>query len=395
VSIGAVATLLSACGGAQPPLSASPAGIAPQRALAREAYQMLHSFGASGDGTNPVAGLVDVKGTLYGTTATGGANNGGTVFAVAKTGEETVLHSFGSSGDGGQPEAGLIDVKGTLYGTTEYGGAHGGGTVFSITTAGKEKIVYSFGFSGTDGVAPFAGLLDVNGTLYGTTQQGGVGYCGSATCGTVFSVTTRGAEKVLYSFGQQADDGMYPVAGLIDVKGRLYGTTEYGGAGGCGTVFSVTMGGTQEVLHSFSCGKDGSEPMAGLIDVTGTLYGTTEAGGEHYGGTVFTITTAGIENVAYSFSGSDGSGPVAGLIDVKGTLYGTTSQGGAYNDGAVFSLTTSGKESVLHSFAEGTNGRAFDGADPEAGLIEVSGTLYGTTSKGGAYGDGIVFSLRP
>ena len=48
-------------------------------------------------------------------------------------------------------------------------------------------------------------------------------------------------EKVLYSFGSQSGDGSNPVAGLVlDTEGNLYGTTEYGGEYGGGTVFEVT-----------------------------------------------------------------------------------------------------------------------------------------------------------
>ena len=99
---------------------------------------VLYSFGSqSGDGSNPFGGFLvfDKKGNLYGTTFSGGANNGGTVFKLTPTGAETVLYSFGSqSGDGSQPWAGLVfDKKGNLYGTTHGGGAYGGGTVFKLT----------------------------------------------------------------------------------------------------------------------------------------------------------------------------------------------------------------------------------------------------------------------
>ncbi|MGA8326822.1 MAG: choice-of-anchor tandem repeat GloVer-containing protein, partial [Candidatus Cybelea sp.] len=56
----------------------------------------------------------------------------GTVFSVTTSGTETVLHSFGGSGDGAHPDASLLNVNGTLYGTTGGGGAHGDGTVFSL-----------------------------------------------------------------------------------------------------------------------------------------------------------------------------------------------------------------------------------------------------------------------
>ena len=81
---------------------------------------------------------------------------------------ESVLHSFHTGGDGLYPEAGLVDVKGTLYGTTEVGGTHDDGAVFSLDpTTGAETVVYSFAGE-PDGYLPFARLIDVNGKLYGT-----------------------------------------------------------------------------------------------------------------------------------------------------------------------------------------------------------------------------------
>src|ERR1700723_916034 len=89
LSLSAVAALLAGCGESQPPLSVS-AGLAPQQSLTSRAYTRLHEFGNSaGDGTNPYAGLILVKGSLFGTTMSGGSNNLGTVFAITKTGEET------------------------------------------------------------------------------------------------------------------------------------------------------------------------------------------------------------------------------------------------------------------------------------------------------------------
>jgi len=155
------------------------------------------------------------------------------------------------------------------------------------------RIVYSF-LGSPDGGSPTARLIDVGGTLYGTTSQGGsykYGACGTSNffgCGTVFSVTTGGTEKVLHSFGAGAD-GVNPMAPLIEIKAMLYGTTSAGGAYGGGTVFSITPSGTEKVLHSFGAKGDGAKPIAGLIDVDGTLYGTTEYGGTYGSGTVFAL----------------------------------------------------------------------------------------------------------
>jgi uncharacterized repeat protein (TIGR03803 family) len=98
-------------------------------------------------------------------------------------------------------------------------------------------------------------------------------------------------------------------------------------------------------------------------------------------------------NVIHSFAGSDGSSPLAGLVlDKNGNFYGTTSTGGAYGQGVVFKANAAGKEMVVHSFAGGTH----DGATPEGALIvDAARNLYGTTYAGGAYGAGTVFKLAP
>jgi uncharacterized repeat protein (TIGR03803 family) len=133
--------------------------------------------------------------------------------------------------------------------------------------------------------------------LYGTTSaSGGSGFTciNGPGCGTVFSVTLNGTEKVLHAFSGSGTDGFEPVAGLIEVHGTLYGTTEAGGQYGYGTVFSINQHGTEKVLYSFKGGNDGASPMASLIDVNATFYGTTSAGGTgscNGGcGTVFSIT---------------------------------------------------------------------------------------------------------
>jgi uncharacterized repeat protein (TIGR03803 family) len=407
------AALFAGCGG-------SP-GVTPQAsALAARtnstSYNLLYGFGKPPDGNAPVANLIDLDGTLYGTTSQGGThscyisygNLCGTVFSITTAGTEQVMHSFGNGTDGAFPVASLIKVKGKLYGTTEYGSHRcdypylGCGTVFTITTGGTEKVLHSFDVYARDGALPEAPLIDVKGTLYGTTAGGGTTYCRFglyALCGTVFSITPDGTERVMHDFtGTLGTDGASPDAGLIHVRGTLYGTTRYGGGGGssvcgygCGTIFSISTSGTEKVLHSFAGGLDGAYPRAALTDVNGTLYGTTSEGGRYKHGTVFSIRPNGTEKVIHSFgNGTDGRYPVASLIEVNGTLYGTTYDGGAFSDGTIFSITPDGTEQVVHSFGSGT-----DGFWPAAGLTNVSGTLYGTTQSGGPHGGGTVFALTP
>ncbi|MEJ0048747.1 MAG: choice-of-anchor tandem repeat GloVer-containing protein [Rhodospirillales bacterium] len=129
---------------------------------------------------------------------------------MTKAGVKTLLHSFQGGDDGVNPESGLTNVSGTLYGTTFTGGTSGFGTVFSVTPAGVETVVHSFAYQGAGGAEPVAPLLNVHGVLYGTTQWGGT--FGS---GTLFRMTTAGDETVLHGFADAEHDGELPSAGLV------------------------------------------------------------------------------------------------------------------------------------------------------------------------------------
>ena len=383
------------------------------------------------DGAYPEAPVIAVNGILYGTTYGGGRGVAcyypgcGTVFSLDPSmGVETVLHSFCRQlfcPDGAFPfDVDLIDVKGTLYGTTFEGGDNacgynniGCGIVFSLNPGtGAENTVYAFcsqsKYNCTDGQYPQGDMVHVRGTIYGTTQGGG-----SEGMGTVFALDTKtGAETVLYSFcasGYPCTDGFNPT-GLIVVNGTLYGTTLQGGVykcdqgEDCGTAYSLDPNtGVHTVLHSFGSSTDGWYAN-GLIALNGILYGTTN-GGETTGcggfgcGIVFSIDpSTGAETVLYSFCSqqncTDGANPFGGLIEVKGMLYGTTSTGGSTGCGGsgcgtVFSIDPStGSEAVPYSFS----GAPSDGQSPD-GVTNVNGTFYGTTEAGGAYGDGTVFVL--
>lgn len=243
--------------------------------------QILYKFPINNlRGSYPSASLLEKNGIFYGTTGSGGAYSAGTVFGITtgSTVTETVLHSFGGTPDGRGPSGPVIDIGGTFYGTTFTGGAYSGcacGTVYTLTKSGAEKVLYSFG-SGTDGRNPEGGLLDMRGTLYGTTFSGG-----TYNKGTVFSITTSGLENVLYNFTGGTEGGS-PVAGLINVNGTLYGTTSQGGnvSCNCGTIYSIGTNGAEKVLHSFEGGSDGYGPYAKLLKVKRVLYGTTEYGGD-------------------------------------------------------------------------------------------------------------------
>jgi uncharacterized repeat protein (TIGR03803 family) len=380
---------------------------------------VLYSFAGGSDSAEPFASLFNAGGLLYGTASFGGGstnceNGCGTVFTITPSGQETVLYSFKGGRDGAHPDANLLKFDGRFYGTTGVGGSSncadgdGCGTVFSLTSAGKEKVLYPFDVgdngSSTDGITPIGSLINLGGTFYGVTGSGS----GAAEYGTVFSVTPADSESVVYEFpdsggGGHFFDGAFPTAGLINVGGVLYGTAG-GGTAGEGVVFSVTPSGSENVVYSFKGSGDGANPSGGLINIGGVLYGTTQDGGAPSGGcpggcgTVFSVTTAGVETVLYSFTGvHDGAYPRSSLLKVGDKLVGTTQWGGDITCnkhqefegcGTVFSVTLTGTEKILHSFRGGS-----DGTYPFAGLIDVGGVLYGTTSSGGANNLGTVFSL--
>jgi uncharacterized repeat protein (TIGR03803 family) len=193
------------------------------------------------------------------------------------------------------------------------------------------------------------------------------------------------------------------MAGLItDGRGNLYGTTSAGGASNNGTVFKLDITG-ETVLYSFCASRnctDGAFPGAGLLlDKAGNLYGTTLSGGTSGHGVVFKLAASGKERVLHGFAGNrmDGTSPQAGLItDPAGNLYGTTTYGGSFDDGIVFKLNKAGKETVLHNFTGGA-----DGGNPQYGSVvrDAAGNLYGTTYTGGSFscgggdGCGTVFKL--
>jgi uncharacterized repeat protein (TIGR03803 family) len=213
---------------------AAPSRNAEHRTATSASYKVLYRFGARpGDAEGPWAGLLNVNGTLYGTTFLGGDHGVGTVYSISTTGAEAVLHSFGAGSDGNFPKAGLIEMKGALYGTTYTGGTSDNGTVYSVSTGGTEAPFYNFG-GGSDGENPYAGLFDARGSLIGTTFFGG-SKC-HVGCGTIYKISASGAKTVLHDFAGAPDDGMRPESGLISLNGSLYGTTIRGGSSDQGTV---------------------------------------------------------------------------------------------------------------------------------------------------------------
>jgi uncharacterized repeat protein (TIGR03803 family) len=190
------------------------------------------------------------------------------------------LHGFDQT-DGVDPYAGLVQgTDGNLYGTT-YGGGTGSpcnlgggcGTAFKITPSGTLTTLHSF--DQTEGANPEAGLVQAtDGNLYGTTYDGGTGRsCNlGGGCGTVFKIATSGTLTTLYSFCSQSNcaDGYDSVAALVqDTNGKFYGTTLYGGTNGAGAFFSLSVGLGPFVEANPTSGKAGMAVKILGTDLTG------------------------------------------------------------------------------------------------------------------------------
>lgn len=350
-------------------------------------YSIFYSFTGGSDGANPLGNLLKIGPEFYGTTYFGGAYGHGTVFKIARDGSQSVLYSFTGGKDGSQPYATLVaDKAGNFYGTTYIGGQYGYGAVFKVAGDGTETVLHSFS-GGVDGGNPEFGLIiDRKGNLYG--QSGA----------NIFEIKRNGTEKVLHTFGPSEN----PNGDLLqDSAGALYGTTHNGGAYSAGSVWKIAADGTETTLYDFKGASDAGYPFGGLIaDSAGNLYGTSWGGGitggdcGTYGcGTVWQLTPGGVETVLHSFAGgSDGAHPQYGRLvrDDSGNLYGMTIQGGPGNYGTIFKVAADGSESLLHTFS--TSG---DGYWPNASLIaDKKGHLYGMAQFGGSSNAGAVFRLK-
>lgn len=384
----------------------------PNAALAAQTDKVLYAFKGTGqgDGASPYGGVIDKAHNFYGVTLFGGGScDCGTVYKLAPDGTETVLHIFAGGSDGSYPyeDRLVLDGSGNLYGTAEIGGGSGCGgsgcgVIFKIASDGTETILYPF-TGGTDGGDPVSGLtVDASGNLYGTTS----GY-GAHRKGTVYEFTTGGVLTTLYAFCALANctDGATPDATpTLDNAGDVYGTTVLGGTDGKGTVWKLTSGGAESVLYSFCSQQncaDGASPTGGVSLYQKTyVVGVTPYGGStacsQGCGVGFEVNTSGGEAGAYPFCSqtncADGSLPHATpIIGTDGTLYGAATGGGRYGYGVIYKFTVAGKLGVLYNFAGGVGGP--DGAAPYGSLyMDKKGRIYGTTVDGGS-GDGTVFKL--
>lgn len=328
----------------------------------------------------------------------------------------SVLHYFTGGADGGAPIAGLTMAgPGNFYGTASGGGNQENGTVFRLRYTGSGWVVttlYSFQSGYGDGSGPKAPVtVGPDGSLYGTTYNGGSSLCASG-CGIVYKLTPPPAfcravscpwtETVLHYF--QGTDGSGPAAAqlIFDHAGNLYGTTYDGGTYGWGTVFELSPSNgswTETVLYSFGGGRDGFFPWSGVIlDSAGNLYGTTESGGEE--GTVYELSpseSGWTKSILFAFGGRDqGEGAVGGVVmDGQGNLYGSTSSQGSQGGGTAYQLSPSNGQwnyTLLAALPQVSLNGPLDSP-----TLDAAGNIYLTSEQvlNNGANNGAVFEVSP
>jgi len=387
-------------------------GILSLQPAQAQTYTVLHSFNLLGtDGARPYDGFIsDRAGNLYGTTAAGGTNHGGTVFKMVHTSRGwmlNTLYDFADGSDGASPDVRVtMGADGALYGTNTAGAEFGGGVIFKLQVPTRalgewtETSLYAFAFEQNEYGSPLT--FDSAGKLYGA-----VAHWSGNDRGAVYQLVRNGDSWILNLIYQFAggNDGSDPRGSLaIDAAGNIYGVTEDDGRYGNGNVYELSPSGsgwTKTVLHDFQGGNDGLIPFGGLIfDHSGNLLGSTGSGGPGNGGTVFQLSPqpggGWTYSLVYGFPGQSSWGPTGSLtVDQAGNIYGARNDPGTLgNNGSIFELTYS--DGVwnyinLHSFA------GFDdGAEPNGSLVvDGTGNVYGTAGDGGAYDYGLVFEITP
>jgi len=201
-------------------------------------FTLLHSFaGGSSDGWYPAFGHLvrDKSGSLYGLTEYGGAHGGGALYKLSKAGTFTLLYSFKGGSGGCNPYGSVVqDDAGNFYGTTESCGSKSNyGTVWKVSKEGKEAVLHRFAGGTSDGCNPYGGVArDAQGNLYGVAYGCGAGK--SKNWGALYELSAKGRFTLLQGLGQPMGEVLWTT------NGTLFGTTTEGGTYGLygGTVWS-------------------------------------------------------------------------------------------------------------------------------------------------------------
>jgi uncharacterized repeat protein (TIGR03803 family) len=361
--------------------------VACSAATAAPAYtfELLHAFDGN-DGNCPIGRMVrGPDAAWYGTTLTGSASGGGTVWRLADGGRLTTLHAFDPAVDGTAPNGLVFATDGNFYGV-----ARGSsfppvdGIAYKLTPQGEFSVLHTFGLE-----MPNELMQGQDGALYGTTPGG-----------VVYRLTLDGQFSVLLAIDESAPGAPKALVGALaqGAPGTFYGTSSAGGKADRGTVFEVASSGALTVLHSFFGKNDGQTPLAGpTFAPDGLLAGTTSEGGDRVG-MLWAIAPGGAYGglSPWPDDESNGAFPQAPLtFDRHGTAYGTTQNvavDGTLSPAGNLYQVRDQVLAVLHTFApDGSEGMGQDSPL----TVAPDGTIYGLSCTVGPRTAGTIYRLEP
>jgi hypothetical protein len=334
---------------------------------------------------------------LWGTTTYGGDENGGVIYKTNKNGENfEVAYDF-KKNRGLDPVKNLcLASNGKVYGIVSSGAVdfneYYEGGIYSYDTETKEYELI-FGFladevgNDTTGVTPVGGIIQAsNGKLYGVCSEGGLNK------GILYELNPNTQEFIkLYDFSYSSDEGYFPSSGLLEVNGKLYGSTMYGGTGGTGSFYEYDIEtGTVNNLLVLDYDSVGYSSYASPVYYNGHIYGLCRSGGEYNDGTLFSynVNTGNIE--IYPFEESSlGANPTIQLTVLNNKLYGVTKVGGVNGDGVLYEFNPDTK-----LLEKRIDFNSFTGVrDPNSNLVAHNNLLYGLVSY--SANSGTMFSYNP
>ena len=355
-------------------------------------------FDGKGKGGEPLGGLIEANdGSFYGMTSMGGAYEAGVIFRYNPlTGEFKKLFDFDGDEHGSNPMGNLIQASdGMLYGMTRWGGENDHGVIFRIDPDSEEFVVI-FEFNGENtGRFPHGSLIEAsNGKLYGLTPYGG-----SFNLGVLFEIDPVSENfKLKYEFTGGVDSGSQPYGSLSKAgNGKLYGVLQ-------------GYGYEMELLFEFDPSADiykrlyidGPIPRENRVLMESVSL--AENGNLYF---LLNGNTNDIKSINYlyefnpyedefagvfTFSGIEtGDFPNGRLVQgVNNMLYGTTSTGGKYDQGVIFEFdpVSYSYKKILDFENESSGGK------PKEGMVLAQNLkLYGLTSKGGMFNKGVLYEL--
>lgn len=373
-------------------------GVLFQFDLSTNTYVRKFDFDWSTTGSNPLGNLTEAKnGKLYGLTSSGGKDNGGVLFEYDPSNSTcTKKVELNGDSDGGIPYGSLTEAPdGNLYGLTSSGGANNRGVLFQYSISSNTYTVKLDFDGGARGSNPQSSLtLGANGKLYGTTEYGG-----ASDEGVIFEydpVTSAYIKK--FEFNDDASiSGKYPIAELTKGSdGSFYGSTYIGGIAGTGVVFKFDPSNSDyKKEFDFHTSASGAIPVASMIQATDKfLYGITLSGGIHTNGTIYQydpLTNTYTKKFDFE-KNTSGASPTGSLIQATdGKLYGTCLEGGTYNKGVLFQFDPLTNAYAVKVAFDGVNGNS-----PYGELMQASdGKIYGMTHEGGTTDNGVLFQYDP